>query len=46
MAKSRSESPLLGAFFSSLRGAKGDEAISKDSPGGTKQCLARAEIQC
>jgi hypothetical protein len=35
MAKSRSESPLRGAFaLLSLRGAKGDEAISKDSPRG------------
>ena len=45
MAKSQSEAPLRVAFsLGSLRGAEGDEAISKDSPGGTKQCLARARI--
>jgi hypothetical protein len=43
MAKSRSESPLRGAFpHLSLRGAEGDEAISKDSPRGREECLARA----
>ena len=37
MAKSQSESPLRRAFsLVSLRGAEGDEAISRDSPGGTE----------
>ena len=37
MAKSQSESPLRLAFsLVSLRGAEGDEAISRDSPGGTE----------
>jgi hypothetical protein len=44
MAKSRRESPLREAFpLLSLRGAEGHEAISKDSPRGREQCLARAE---
>jgi hypothetical protein len=46
MAKSRSESPLREAFpLLSLRGAEGDEAISKDSQRGRKQCLARARYE-
>ena len=44
MGKSRSGSPLPGAFFSSLRGAEGDAAISKDSPRGRQECLARAKM--
>ena len=44
MAKSRSERPLQEAFpLLSLRGAEGDVAISKGSPRGTDQSLARAE---
>ena len=35
MAKSRSES--------TLRGAEGNEAISRDSPGGAEECPARAK---
>jgi hypothetical protein len=46
MAKSRSESLLRGAFsLLLLRGAEGDEAISKDSPRGRKECLARARAK-
>jgi hypothetical protein len=45
MAKSRSEALLREAFpFLSLRGAEGDEAISKGSPRGRQRCLARAEM--
>ena len=44
MAKSRSESLLQEAFpLLSLRGAEGDEAISKGSPRGRAQRLARAD---
>ena len=44
MAKSRSERPLQEAFpLLSLRGAEGDVAISKGSPRGTDQSLARAK---
>jgi hypothetical protein len=44
MAKSRSEALLREAFpFLSLRGAEGDEAISKGSPRGRQHCLARAD---
>jgi hypothetical protein len=47
MAKSRRESPLREASPPlSLRGAEGDEAISKGSPRGTEQCLARADKPC
>ena len=40
MAKSQSESSFLS--FSPLRGAEGDEAISRDPPRGIEECLARA----
>ncbi|MGB5925334.1 MAG: hypothetical protein WBH01_04490 [Dehalococcoidia bacterium] len=43
MGKSRSESPLPGAFFSSLREAEGDAAISRDLRRGRGECLARAK---
>jgi hypothetical protein len=42
MGKSRSEPRLPGVFFSSLRGAEGDAAISTDSPRGREERLARA----
>ena len=46
MAKSRRESLLREAFpLLSLRGAEGDEAISKGSPRGRAQRLARAEAK-
>ncbi|MGA2670140.1 MAG: hypothetical protein ABSF21_01790 [Dehalococcoidia bacterium] len=47
MAKSRSESLLRSALsLRSLRGAEGDEAISRGSPRGREECLARAKYHC
>ena len=43
MGESQSDWQLPGAFFSLLRGAEGDAAISTDSPRGREQCLARAK---
>ena len=45
MAKSQSESSLPGTFpLVSLRGAEGDEAISRYSRRGREECLARAKM--
>jgi len=45
MGNSRSESPRPGSFvlLPSLQGVEGDGVISKDSPRGKEQGLARAE---
>jgi hypothetical protein len=45
MAKSRSESPLRGAFpHLLLRGAEGDEAISRIRQGGEKSAWPGHEL--